>query len=106
MHTGATDLPNSKKVLDAGTSPLVNQHTTAKVMCRRDHRNCLARDIESNLQTLCVDVRKAFANVVGAHVRCDVQHDVRVTMSFHFMMNRTGHNIASSKVLPFGSIGG
>ncbi len=73
-------------------------------MCGRDHWNWLARNIESNFQTLCIDVRKALTNVVCAHVGCDVEHDVRVTMSFHLMMNRTGHHVASGKVLPFRSV--
>src|ERR1043166_3559250 len=102
MNTGATDLPNGVQVLNVGATPLIYQNSSAKIMSRRHNRYRFSRNVESNLQALVVDEWKSRSDLLGFHMRREIQQDIRITIYLHFMMNRSRDDVPGSQVFPLG----
>ncbi len=92
VQTGAGGFADGIQVFDIGAAMDIGYHATTGVMCRRYHRNRLAGDVDSQLQTALINSGEVLFDKVSRFV-ADIEEQAVGTDAFHLMVDGAGDDI-------------
>ena len=105
MQSGASDLADAVKPGDLRFTIHVGQHPAALIVGRRDHRDRFLRDIDPELETSAVNIRKALDDearrLVPHQNATTIQVAIGVVCAVMWMLDNQNKGICVPDDLPY-----